>query len=95
VTGTSAELPHFVEIARTLGGLLANAGWSEDPNRAADGPTGTLSVYERGDEMAVVSAGSSPVDPSACRPDEVISDCFERLAPSEITVQGSIIVAAR
>ena len=44
---------------------------------------------------SVVEAGSSPVDPPVCRLDEVVSDCFERLAPSEIMVQGSILVAAR
>lgn len=76
VEGTAEELSSFVEVSQTLRALLEDAGWTEDINRAADGPTGTLAVFERDGEMAVLAAGASPSDPSACGPDEVVSACF-------------------
>ncbi len=93
VVASAAELPSFVEVAQTLGALLTDAGWVEDAGRAADGPTGTITGFERAGELAIVAAGASPRDPSACASDEVISSCFERLDPSEIEIQGSITVA--
>ncbi|MQC47786.1 MAG: hypothetical protein DWG77_01695 [Chloroflexi bacterium] len=92
VAGSAAELPSFVEIAQALGALMTDARWVEDSSRMADRPTGTIAVYGRGTELAVVAAGASPKDPTACGADEVISACFERLEPAEIEIQGSVTV---
>lgn len=93
--GTAAELPTFGEIQQTLRGILEGDGWVEDFQYAADGPTGTLSVWMKGEDIAILSAGVSPQDPSACPPDQIIWECLESLDPSEIDVQGSISVAFR
>jgi hypothetical protein len=95
VFGTAAELPSFVEIEQTLRGILEEDGWTEDTQLAADGPTGTMSVWRKGDDTAILGAGVSPQDPSACPADQVIGECLESLEPSEINVQGSIAVADR
>ncbi|MCB9484403.1 MAG: hypothetical protein H6675_10410 [Dehalococcoidia bacterium] len=95
VFGTAAELPTFVEIQQTLRGILEADGWTEDPAYAADGPTATLSVWEKGEDRAVLAAGVSPADPSACPADQIIGECLDSLDPSEIHVQGSITVADR
>jgi hypothetical protein len=95
VFGDADEMPSFVEVAQTLAAFLVDAGWQEDAAFAADGPTGTVSGFTRGDELAVVAAGVAPSDHAACGADEIIGDCLARLAPSEVTVQGSIIVSAR
>lgn len=95
VFGTAADLPSFVEIEETLRGILVEDGWTEDTQLAADGPTGTLSVWNKGDDTAVLGAGVSPQDPSACPADQIIGECLESLEPSEINVQGSITVADR
>ena len=95
VFGTAAELPSFVEIEQTLRGILEEDGWTEDTQLAADGPTGTLSVWNKGEDTAVLGAGVSPQDPSACPVDQIIGECLESLEPTEINVQGSITVADR
>ncbi len=95
VFGTAAELPTFVEIQQTLRGILEADGWAEDTQYAADGPTGTMSVWTKGEDMAVLAAGVSPQDPSACPADQIISACLEELDPTTVNVQGSISVAYR
>lgn len=95
VFGTAAELPSFVEIEQTLRGILEEDGWTEDTSLAADGPASTLSVWNKGDDTAILGAGLSPQDPSACPADQIIGECLESLEPSEINVQGSITVADR
>jgi len=95
VFGSAADLPTFVEVQQTLRGILEDDGWTEDIAYAADGPTGTLSVWTKGDDTAVVSAGVAPRDPSACPPDQVISACLSELDPADLDVQGSISVAIR
>ena len=95
VFGSAAELPSFVEIEQTLRGILEEDGWTEDTSLAADGPAATLSVWNKGEDTAVLGAGASPQDPSACPADQIIGECLESLEPSEINVQGSITVADR
>lgn len=95
VFGTAADLPSFVEIEQALRGILEADGWTEDTQLAADDPTGTLSVWNKGDDTAILGAGVSPQDPSACPADQIIGECLESLEPSEINVQGSITVADR
>jgi len=95
VFGTAADLPTFVEIQQTLRGILEADGWIEDTQYAADGPTGTLSVWTKGEDMAVLAAGVAPQDPSVCPADQIIGACLEGLDPATINVQGSISVAYR
>ncbi len=95
VFGTAADLPSFVEIEQTLRGILEADGWTEDTTLAADGPTATMSVWDKGEDRAVLGAGVSPADPSACPADQIISECLDSLDPSEVNVQGAITVADR
>jgi len=95
VFGKAAELPTFVEIQQTLRGILEADGWAEDTQYAADGPTGTMSVWTKGEDVAVLAAGVSPQDPSACPADQIIGECLESLDPATVNVQGSISVAFR
>ena len=95
VFGSAAELPSFIEIQQTLRGILEADGWTEDQAHAADGPTATVSVWEKGEDRVVLAAGVSPQDPSACPADQIIGECLDSLEPSEINVQGSITVANR
>ncbi|MCK9487583.1 MAG: hypothetical protein M0R73_12945 [Dehalococcoidia bacterium] len=92
VTGDADELPTFVEVAQALRGALEADGWTEDIQYAADGPTGTASVYEKGEDQVLVSAGVSPKDPSVCPPDQIISECLEGLEPDEVEVHGSVVL---
>lgn len=92
VMGDADELPTFTEVAQALQGALEADGWVADPQYAADGPTGTQSVYEKGEDAVVVAAGVAPKDPTACPSDQIIGDCLESLEPQEILVQGSIIL---
>ncbi len=92
VAGDGDQLPTFVEVAQELRSALEAEGWTEDPQFAADGPTGTLSLFEKDGEQAVVAAGVSTKDPSACPANQVISECLEGLEADEILVQGSIIL---
>lgn len=95
VFGTAAGLPTFIEIEQTLRGVLEDDGWTEDTAYAADAPASTLSVWRKGEDTAVLAAGTSPQDPSACPADQIIGECLDSLEPSEINVQGSISVALR
>lgn len=95
VFGTAAELPSFVEIEQTLRGILEADGWAEDMQHAADGTSATLSVWEKGEDRAILGAGVSLKDPSACPADQLIVECIELIEPSEVNVQGSITVASR
>lgn len=91
--GTAAEMPSYTEVALALRGVLEANGWAETPQYQADGPTSTMSVFgnEAGD-VAVLAAGVSPADPTACPQDQVISECLEALDPAELIVQGEIIL---
>ena len=95
VFGTAADLPSFVEIEQTLRGILEADGWTEDIQYAADGPSATISVWTKGEDMAVLAAGVSPQDPGACPAGQIIGECLDSLDPSAINVQGSISVANR
>lgn len=95
IFGTAADLPSFIEIEQTLRGILEADGWTEDMQYAADGPGATMSVWRKGEEMAVLSAGVSPQDPGACPADRSIGECLEGLDPATVNVQGSISVANR
>jgi len=93
VRGSADELPTFTEIATTLRGVLLAEGWTEDTQYAADGPAGTMSVFvNAADGIAVLAAGVSPNDPTACPPDQIIGECLDSLEPTAITVQGEIVI---
>jgi len=93
VVGDSDEMPSFVELASELRAVLEGDGWVEDAQYAADGPAATVSVFERGEELALVAASVQPKDATACAADQVIGDCLESLEVDEILVQGEIVVA--
>jgi hypothetical protein len=55
--------------------MLAEQGWTEDPQLAADGPTGTAAGYRKEDQICLAAASWVP-DPSAnCPADQPISAC--------------------
>ena len=92
VLGDGDDLPTFVEVSQALRAALEADGWQEDIQFAADGPTGTQTVYTKGEQQVLVAAGVSPTDPSACPSDQVISECLEGLEPDEVLVQGSLVL---
>lgn len=93
VRGTAEELPTFVEVATTLRGILEARGWTEDMQYAADGPAGTIAVFtDAADGIAVLAASTSPSEPTVCPPDQIIGECLDGLDPSQVIVQGEIVV---
>ncbi len=92
VVGDADELPPFVEVAQALRTAMEAYGWVEDTQYQADGPTGTQTVYQKGEEMALVAAGVAPKDPSVCPSDQIIGECLDSLEPDEIQVTGAVVV---
>lgn len=92
VIGDGDELPSFVEVDQALRAALEADGWAEDQQYLADGPTATQTVYQKGDDLAVVAAGVSPKNPGDCRSDQIISDCIASLAPDQVQVLGAVVV---
>lgn len=92
VVGNADELPSFIDVAGALRTALEGDGW-EATDYVADGPAATQMLYTKGDQQALIAAGVSPKDPSACPADQLIGDCLDSLEADEILVQGSVIVA--
>ena len=75
VTGTGEQFESPDAMVNTLGSMLEDEGWTEDPMLAAGGPTGMGAGYRKGDEVCLVGAIWQP-DPSAdCPDDQPISTC--------------------
>ena len=72
-TGTQYESPQAV--VNTLGDMLVEAGWTEDPMLAAGSATGIGEGYRNGDQICIASALWQPNASANCPQDQPISEC--------------------
>lgn len=75
IRSTGAEVGGFIEAANSLKGMLEERGWFEDPQYAADGPTGTAFAMREADRLALVEVGWQPAPEANCPPDRPIIEC--------------------
>lgn len=75
VTGTGAQFESPTAAANTLGGMLADQGWTQDAMLAADSPTGTSMGYRKNDQVCLVSAMWDPDVSANCPADQPVSAC--------------------
>ncbi|HSN78325.1 MAG TPA: beta-Ala-His dipeptidase, partial [Anaerolineae bacterium] len=75
VTGTGEQFESPDAVVATLGDMLEEQGWTEDPMLAAGGPTGMGEGFRKGDELCIVVAQWWPDDSANCPPDQPISAC--------------------
>jgi putative hemolysin len=81
VVGDGAKFPSPDAVVSTLGGMLAEQGWTEDMNLQAGGPTGMAAGYRKGGEICLVSAMWEPAASANCPKDQPIMLCS--LAPEQ------------
>jgi uncharacterized protein (DUF2237 family) len=86
ITGSGVQFASPDAPVSALGAMLVEQGWTEDPMLAADGPTGTVKGYRKGDQICLVAAMWQP-DPSAnCPQDQPISVCQVKPEQQNYTV---------
>ena len=91
--GTGEDYENFVGIASTIEDVLGAAGWTQNPNLLADGPTGTAAGYEKDTAIALVSVDVEPEEGVDCPTDQPITTCFEELEPSQLRYRTEVIFA--
>jgi hypothetical protein len=72
-SGTGADFQSLPAVMDKLRGALI--GWQEDPNFAADGPTGTATAFVRDSALLLVTVGWEPAPDANCPQDQPISAC--------------------
>jgi len=75
VTGTGAQFKAPDVVVNTLGSMLKDEGWTEDPMLAAGGPTGFGAGYRKGNQISIVGAIWFPDASANCPKDQPISAC--------------------
>jgi dipeptidase D len=86
VTGTGEQFASPDAAVNTLGSMLEEEGWTQDPMLAAGGPTGFGAGYRKGDQMCMADAQWWP-DPSAnCPQDQPVSACQVTPAQQNYTI---------
>jgi hypothetical protein len=75
VTGTGEQFKSPDAVVNTLGNMLKDEGWTEDPMLAAGGPTGIGAGYRKGDQICMAAAQWWPDDSANCPKDQPISAC--------------------
>lgn len=66
ITGVGTQFPGLTAIVAQLGDMLAEQGFTEDPELQADGPMGTSAGYRKDDQMCQASASWTPLDIASC-----------------------------
>lgn len=62
-------------VVKSLGSMLVEQGWTEDPMLAAGGPTGINTGYRKGDQICLASTMWVPDSSANCPKDQPISAC--------------------
>jgi putative hemolysin len=75
ITGTGVQFESPSAVVSTLDSMLAEQGWTADPMLVADGPTGTVKGYRKGDEVCLAGAMWVPDASANCPQDQPISAC--------------------
>ena len=75
VTGTGAEFESPQAVVDTLGSMLLEQGWTEDPLLAAGGPTGVGEGYRKDNQLCLAAATWFPDESADCPEDQPISAC--------------------
>lgn len=74
-TGTGLDFESFSAVADQLKTMLTDAGWTEDMNYLADGPTGTATGLKNDGGLCLLSVNWEPSEDADCPPDQPISAC--------------------
>jgi putative hemolysin len=75
ITGTGVQFESPSAAVNALGSMLADEGWAADPMLVADGPTGTVAGYRKGDQICLAAAMWQPDESANCPQDQPISAC--------------------
>jgi hypothetical protein len=86
VTGTGVQFESPDAVVKTLGAMLVDEGWTEDPMLAAGGATGIGIGYRKGDQICLVNAIWQPDASANCPNDEPISACAVKPEQQNYTI---------
>ncbi len=75
VNGTGVQFKGPDSVVKTLGSMLKDAGWTEDPMLAAGGATGMGAGYRKGDQICMAAAMWQPDVSANCPKDQPITTC--------------------
>lgn len=74
-SGTGETFKSPIDTVNAIAKVLAAAGWEEDMNLIADGPTGTATGYRKGSQLCLIAADWNPGPAVTCPADKPISEC--------------------
>ncbi len=75
VRGTGVQFSSPNAVVKSLGRMLKEEGWTEDPMMAASGPTGIGVGYRKGSQICMATARWEPDASANCSKAEPISAC--------------------
>jgi putative hemolysin len=75
VTGNGEKFKSPDAVVRSLAGMLKDEGWTEDPQLASGGPTGTGMGYRKDNQICLVAANWEPDVSANCPKDQPITSC--------------------
>lgn len=75
VAGTGKQFASPDRVVNTLGRMLEDQGWTQDPLLAAGGPAGSDQGYRKSDQICMAVAQWSPDDSAKCPQDQPVSAC--------------------
>jgi Tol biopolymer transport system component len=84
-TGTGAQFESPDAVVNSLGSMLVEQGWTQDPNLAAGGP-GVALGYRKGDQICWAGAGWIPDASANCPTDQPYSACDVKPEQQNYTV---------
>jgi dipeptidase D len=86
VTGTGEQFASPDAVAKTLGSMLVEQGWTADPMLAAGGPNAIDEGYRKGDQICWAGARWDPDDSANCPQDQPVSACTVTPAQQNYTI---------
>ncbi len=86
VTGAGELYESPSAVAKALGEMLIEQGWTEDPQLQADGPTGTSLGYRKGNQISLAGANWEPDESANCPKDKPVSACAVTPAQKNYTI---------
>jgi hypothetical protein len=93
ISGTGEQFPSLADAAQRIGQVFTDAGWTADPQYAADGPTGTIGGLRRDNQLAAYNVEWSPGPAASCPADQPVATCLASLSPDQVMYNITVDLA--
>jgi hypothetical protein len=77
------DMEDFTGLSKPAEDTLTQEHWTNLPEYAAGGASGSQTAYNRGNVLCFMLVEAKPADPALCPSDQPLAVCFETLKPEQ------------